>query len=72
MGFFSCFLGLNPHNFAKDYTNVKNKYIYIYLFYAKFYGAKQEKKLVFQTLKFGVWGQYGSKRLKKSYISLEL
>lgn len=28
MGFFSCFLGLNPHNFAKDYTNVKNKYIY--------------------------------------------
>ena len=28
MGFFSCFLGLNPHNFAKDYANVKNKYIY--------------------------------------------
>ena len=37
--------------------------IYIYLFYAKLYGAKQEK--------FGVWGQYGPKRLKKSYQKLK-
>ena len=32
---YSFILGLNPHNFAKNYPNFENKE----LFYAKFYGA---------------------------------